>query len=416
MPVLKTGKVAIMKKLHKVQSVSRVLRTAGIGAAATLIFLFGVGVGDGRIPLSFTSPNYAANGKLPASLNYSSVNQIYQLLRQNYDGPINVNQLLDGMKSGMVSSLGDPYTEYFSKSAAQTFNQQLADSFSGIGAQLGQNSSGDLIIVAPINGSPASKAGLKANDVIVSINGKSTTGMNIDTAVDDIRGQQGTKVTLKILRNNTQSLTFTIVRSNITLPSVTWQILANHVGYIEVSQFSNDTTSLMNKAASAFKTGGVTSILLDMRGNPGGLVTAAVNMANMWLPTGDTIVQEKTDGVVVADYTSNGGGPFEGMKTAILIDGGTASAAEIVSAALHDNGAATLFGEKSFGKGSVQEIQQLSGGSEVKITVAKWYRPNGQNINKIGITPDHIVSISSSDVQQNIDPQKTAALSFLTQQ
>jgi carboxyl-terminal processing protease len=393
----------------------KTLKTAGLAAGALVIFLFGVGVGNGSVFLS-SNGTEGVNKNLPNNLDFSSVTQVYDLLKQNYDGKIDYNKLLDGMKSGLTSATGDPYTMYFSKDAAKQFNDELNGSFTGIGAELGQDTDGNLIVQTPIKGFPADKAGLRAQDIIVSINGSSTSGMTVDKAVSMIRGEKGTKVNLQVLRDKKDTLNFSITRDDITIPSVKWQMLDNNIGYIAVSQFSSDTTGLMNQAGLALKNQGAKRILLDVRGNPGGLLSAAVDMANMWLPQGKTIVQEKRAGVVTDTYTSDGGGIFNGMPTAVLIDGGSASAAEIISGALRDNNVATLFGVKSFGKGSVQQIQNLPNGAEIKITVARWYRPNGQNIDKKGITPDHVVNMSDDDYKNNRDPQKDAAIQWLQTQ
>jgi len=388
------------------------LKTAGLAMVALVIFMAGVGVGNGKIFLQSMTPN-SDNKNLPENLDYSSIEQVYDLLKTHYDGKLDQTKLLDGLKSGLASSMGDPYTQYFSKTEAQDFNNELSGSFTGIGAELGQDSDGNLIIQTPIKGFPAEKAGLRPQDIIVSINGDSTNGMTIDKAVSLIRGKENTKVTLRILRDKKDDLNFTINRAKITVPSVKWEMLDGNVGYITVSQFSEDTTDLMSKAGADLIDQGAKSILLDLRGNPGGLLTAAVDMSNMWLPKGKVIVQEKRGGVVTDTYTANGGGMFSNMPTAILINAGSASAAEIVSGALRDNNAATLFGEKSFGKGSVQQIQNLPNGSEIKITVARWYRPNGQNINKKGSTPDETVKISDADAKAGKDTQLQAAQAYL---
>ena len=389
---------------------SKVFKTAGLALAALLIFICGVGVGNGSIFLS--SQTESANKGLPENLSYSSIEQVYDLLKANYDGKLDETKILDGIKKGLAESTGDPYTMYFSKSEAKAFNDQLNGSFTGIGAELGEDSDSNLIIVSPISGFPAEKAGLRPQDIIVSINGTSTSGMTIDKAVSLIRGKKDTKVTLRILRNKSEDLNFTITRADITVPSVKWAMDGN-VGVITVSQFSEDTTSLMNQAGIELKDKGAKSILLDLRGNPGGLLTAAVSMSEMWLPKGKTIVQEKRGGVVTDTYAAQGGGLFNGMPTAILVDSGSASASEIVTGALRDNDAATVFGEKSYGKGSVQEIHNLPNDTEIKITVARWYRPNGQNIDKKGIKPDHEVKMTEDDYKQKRDPQKDAALEFL---
>ncbi len=403
---------AMSAKLKRFKA-SKAFKTSMLSVAALVIFLLGVGVGNGGISLATSTE--AQNKSLPANLDYASVKQVYDLLKTNYDGKLDSTKLLDGLKGGLTAAAGDPYTMYFSKDEAKKFNDQLNGSFTGIGAELGQDADGNLQIVSPIDGFPASKAGIRPQDLIVSIDGTSTNGMSIDKAVSLIRGKKGTKVTLRILRDKTQDLSFTITRDDITVPSVTWKLLDGNVGYITVSQFSDDTTNLMNQAGRDLKDKGAKTILLDLRGNPGGLLSAAVNMANMWLPKDKTIVQEKRGSVVTDTYTAEGGGLFNGMPTAILINAGSASASEIVSGALRDNNVATLFGEKSYGKGSVQEIHNLPNGTEIKITVARWYRPNGQNIDKKGITPDRIVKMTDDDYKHDRDPQKDAAVQFLQQ-
>ena len=384
-----------------------------VGSVVVLVgvFYLGVNFGNGRISFSQFS---SLNNGLPAKLNYASVTQVYNELRDNYDGTLSETKLLDGMKEGMVNAAGDPYTEYFNASDTQDFNNQLSGSFSGIGAELGQDSKGDLEIISPINGTPASKAGLQAQDIITSINGASTTGMSVDDAVDKIRGQEDTKVTLGVLRNG-QNLTFSITRENITVPSVTSQVIDGDIGYMQISEFSDDTSQLAQQAAQTFKNDNVKGIILDLRGNPGGLLTAAVNVSSLWLPGGDTILQEKRGSTIISTETATGNDILHGIPTAVLIDQGSASASEITAGALHDDGAATLFGVKSFGKGSVQQVIPLTDGTEMKVTIAKWYRPDGQNINKVGITPDHVVTMSTADVQSGNDTQKAAALQFLEQ-
>lgn len=397
--------------VRKLRRLRAVLKAAGLGAVATVIFMAGVGFGSGWI--SFASAPVSANKDLPADLDYSSVEKVYDRLRTSYDGALDLATLMDGLKSGLVSAAGDPYTQYLSSEDAKKFNDELNGSFTGIGAQLGQDENNNIIIVAPIEGFPASKAGLRPQDIIISIDGTSTTGMSIDKAVSNIRGPKDTAVQLRILRNNSEDLTFDIVRDDIKIASVTWKMLPGSIGYIDVSQFGEDTTPLMTQAAAELTAKGAKKILLDLRGNPGGLLDAAEKMAQMWLTKGKVIVQEKRGGVVTSTSVSSGGGAFIGMPTVVLINAGSASASEIVAGALKDNGAATLVGEKSFGKGSVQQIEDLFDGSEVKITVARWYRPNGQNIDKKGIEPDTLVELTEDDYYHQRDPQNDAALELL---
>ncbi|MEK7153362.1 MAG: S41 family peptidase [Patescibacteria group bacterium] len=390
----------------------KIVKVAAVCILATGIFLSGVGVGNSSIRFGSGAAN-AVNKGLPADLDYASVEQVYDLLKANYDGSIDSNKLLDGIKSGLAHATGDPYTQYFNKKQAKEFDDQLNGSFTGIGAELGEDKDGNLIIVSPIEGFPASKAGLRPQDLIVSIDGTSTSDMTIDEAIDRIRGEKDTKVTLRILRNKEQDLSIPIIRDDIRVSSTKWELLEGNTGYIKVSQFGEDTTGLMNQAARELKDKGAKSILLDLRGNPGGILPTAVSMANMWLPEGKTIVQEKRGGVVAETYTSDGGAFLRGIPTVVLINAGSASASEIVARALRDNGAATIYGEKSYCKGSVQQILELRGGDEVKITVARWFRPNGQNIDKKGIVPDREIKMTDDDYKQKRDPQKDAALKFL---
>lgn len=400
-------KVKWLTSYFKSSLVARIL--SGV-VVAILIFVLGVNVGDGRIMFASSG----LNGNLPNTLNYSSVNQVYQLLKNNYDGKLTETQLLSGLKEGLAQATGDQYTEYFTPSQAKEFNDELNNSFSGIGAELGASSNGSVDIIAPISGSPAAKAGLQPKDVIESINGQSTSGMSADTVAGKIRGPSGTKVTLGILRNSTQTLSITITRANITVPSVQTKIINGNIGYMEISTFADDTSSLAKQDAEQFvQKDHVKGIVLDLRDDPGGLVTAAVNVSSLWLPTGQTVMQEKRESTVVQTYTSNGDDILHGIPTVVLINSGSASASEITTGALHDNGDAYVIGTKSYGKGVVQELDNLPGGAEFKVTVASWYRPDGQDIEHKGIIPDETVQLTNSEVQAGNDTQLNAATSYL---
>ena len=379
-----------------------------------LVFWLGLSIGNGRITIGTNAIFHQSVSKnLPSNLNYASVEQVYDVLRTSYDGQLDSNKLLDGAKTGLAQATGDPYTVYFSPTDAKAFNNQLSGTFSGIGAELGKDANGNLIVVSPIAGFPAAKAGLQAKDVISDINGTSTANMSVDDAVSRIRGPKDTKVTLKIVRNQTQDLTITITRDDIKIPSVNSKIMTGNIGYLQITQFSDDTASLASTAASQFKQAGVKSIVLYLRGDPGGLLDAAVSVSSLWLPSGKTVLTERRGNTVVQTYQSTGEATLQGIPTVVLIDGGSASASEITAGALHDNGAATLMGVKSFGKGSVQEINNLPGGAELKVTVARWYTPKGKNIDKQGITPDQTIARSQDDISAGRDPQLDAATAFL---
>jgi carboxyl-terminal processing protease len=389
-----------------------------------ILIIFGLGllVGDGRIHIGSSNNVGSLNNGLPSQLDYSSVNRVYQVMKANYDGKLTQTELLNGIKHGLAESPNDPYTEYFTATEAKSFNDELNNSFSGIGAELSQTSSGQLEIIAPVNGSPAAKAGIKAQDIISEINGKSTSGLDVDSAVDDIRGAAGTKVSLQVIRGS-QTLNFDITRANINAPSVTTKILPGNIGYMQISTFADDTTSLAQKAANQFKTDKVSGIVLDLREDPGGLLNAAVHVSSLWLKPGQTILQEKRGTQVVDTEYALGGDVLNGIPTVVLIDAGSASASEITAGALHDNNDAYLIGEKSFGKGVVQTIVCITGSQnangtcpadELKVTIASWYRPDGQDINHLGIKPDQTVSLSPQDINSGKDTQLQAAENYLS--
>jgi carboxyl-terminal processing protease len=378
-----------------------------------VVFMAGVNVGDGQINVNLPWGTKPVTKGLPNKLDYSSVNQVYQSLKQNYDGQLSQSQLLDGLKHGLATATKDPYTVYFTPQEAKDFNNQLNNSFSGIGAQLGQDSDGNLEVIAPIDGLPADKAGLKAQDIITSINGTSTSGMSVDDAVNKIRGPKGSKVKLQVIRDKTQPLSFTITRDDITVPSVKTKTLPGNIGYIQISTFADDTVNLAQKAADQFKQDNVKGIVLDLRDDPGGLLDAAVHVSSLWLPQGQKILDEKRGTTVVDSNAALGGDELHGIPTVVLIDAGSASASEITAGALHDNHAAYLVGQKSYGKGVVQQLINFGDGSQLKVTVASWYRPDGQNINHRGITPDQTVKLTDADAKAGNDTQLQAAETYL---
>ncbi len=361
------------------------------------VYLIGLNVGNGNIH----GHNSGLNASLPDKLNYSTVNQEYQALIDNYDGKLTTQQLLNGIKQGLANAVGDPYTEYFTAQQAAQFSSELNNSFSGIGAELGTNSQNQIIVMSPLKGYPAAAAGLVANDVIVDINNNSTAKMTVEQAVNAIRGKAGTDVTLTVSHNG-QLQTLTIKRENIVVPSVSYKVINGNLGYISIISFANDTSSLIQQAATYMVSQHVKGIILDLRDNPGGLVTAAVATASEWLKPGQEIMQEKHGNTVLQTYTATGGDILNGIPTVVLVNGGSASASEITAGALHDNHDAYIIGTQTFGKGVVQQLINLADGGELKVTIASWYRPDGQDINHLGIKPDSVVNQpanATSDLQ-----------------
>ncbi len=347
------------------------------------------------------------------NINFTSLNDIYGLMQRNFDGHIDQQAALDGAKKGLVAAGGDPYTVYMDAKESKALSDDLGGKLSGIGAEIGMKNN-VITIVAPIAGTPAERAGLRPGDMIAQINTEDTANMSVDTAVSKIRGKAGTQVTLKLARTGTpEPFDVTITRADITVPSATWEIKPGAVGYIKLSRFGDDTTTLIDQAATELKAKGAQKIILDLRNNGGGYLDAGVAVASEFLSGGKLVVEERTGGKTRDRLSAAGTPTLSGLPAIVLINGGSASASEIVAGALRDNQAARLVGDKSFGKGSVQEIKQLPGGAQLKVTVAHWYTPGGVNINKEGIKPDVEIKLTTDDFNAGRDPQLDKALELL---
>jgi len=343
-------------------------------------------------------------------LNVSSLQETYNKLAAHFDGKLDTAALIQGANRGMVEAAGDTYTTYFSPTEAVEFNNTLNGTIGGgIGAEIGIKND-KLTIIRPLKDNPAIRAGLLANDVIISVNDQLVEGWTVDKTVGLIRGESGTTVKIKIDRSG-ESHEYTITRAIINNPSVDSSVIGT-LGIITISRFDGETGNLAKAAAQSFVSQGVKSVILDLRSNGGGYVSAAVDVASLWLDN-KIIVTERTDNTI-KDTLKSGSNPIlTGLPTVVLVNGGTASASEIVSGALQDYKVAKLVGQKTFGKGSVQLPIDLGGGAEMKVTVARWYTPNGNNINKEGIAPDQVVDITAADINSGLDPQLDAAKKLL---
>lgn len=404
-----------MQQLPRVEMKTKVHRNfLLIVLAVASAFAFGYFFGNGKISVRRELPLASnSNTALPDNLDYSSVEIIYDLLKQDFDGELTQQELLDGIKQGLASATGDPYTEYFNPEEAKEFNEDLSGSFEGIGAELGKEE-GSIVIVSPLSGFPADKAGLRPKDIIAKINSETVYDISISEAVKKIRGQKGTTVTLTIVRGTQPPFDVTITRETISIPSVESSI-EEDIGYLKISRFGPDTVELARKAATEFKVRNVRGVVLDMRGNPGGLLDASVEISSIWLEKGKKVVQEKRGGKVLKTHYANGNQILSGVKTVVLINEGSASASEIVAGALKDNGVAELVGQKTYGKGSVQQIEPILSGGALKVTIARWYTPAGNSIDKTGITPKHKIEISDEQLQAKQDPQKDKAFELVRQ-
>ncbi len=356
----------------------------------------------------------ASDAALSDDVDFAQFWNVWNLVKENYyQQPVSDKNLFYGAMKGMVASSGDRYTVYFDPAEAESFQSALNGTFSGIGAELGVKDD-QLTVVAPLSGSPAETAGLRAGDIIVSIDGLETAGMSVEWAVSKIRGEEGTQVTLTIFREGaTDTEDIPITRSVITVDSVKWNIDDNGMAFVSISEFNQDTSPLFNQAVNEILSSGAKGIVLDLRSDPGGLLTAAIDVASAWVGYQPVVLQKQQEDV--RSYPGVSAPRLADIPTVVLVDGGSASASEIVSGALQDYGLATLVGTQTFGKGSVQDYRQLPDGSAVKITIAQWFTPDGRTINETGITPDVIVEYTQQDAHDKRDPQKEKALEILAE-
>ncbi len=385
--------------------------------AVGLSFASGMVVGRGEAPPASARPSDVANqgASAPASLHlgkdvdFNQFWEVWGILKQRFYKPLDDKNLYDSAVKGLVAGAGDPYTLFMTPDEAKQFTDDLDGAFDGIGAEIGVKN-GQLQIIAPLPDTPAMRAGLAAGDAILAIDKASTQGMSVDEAVSKIRGQAGTQVTLTVRHGKEAPKDVAITRATITVDSVTSNV-DHGIATITISIFGPDTPSLFSKAVTDALAQGAKGVILDVRGNPGGLLTDAIDVASAWV--GDrTVVREKGPN---DDQTYDGHGParLAGLPTVVLVDGGSASASEIVAGALQDDGFATLVGTQTFGKGSVQDLIDLSDGSAVKVTIAAWHTPKDRSINGTGITPDVVVALTDKDIHDKRDVQKEKAVAII---
>jgi len=343
------------------------------------------------------------------TIDLSSVQKTYQELIANYDGKLDTQKLIYGANRGLVEAAGDPHTSYMDPDEAKEFDKSLSGQIGGgIGAEIGLRSNKPTII-KPLENSPAQKAGIKAGEAIVKVNDEASSDWSVEKVVSKIRGEVGTSVKLTLLSDG-KTREVSVVRQNIASPAVESEI-DGEIGILKVNRFGDDTVSLSRKYASEFVEKGVKRVILDLRNNPGGTVGAAQGLLGIWLDNQIAMTERRGSEIVKTLRTT--GTPILGnMKTVVLINGNSASASEITAGALREYGKAMLVGQKSYGKGSVQIVLGLPGGSQMKVTEARWYTPKGKNIDKTGIEPDVKVDLSSDDVNNNVDPQMDKAKSL----
>lgn len=369
----------------------------------------------------------------PENVDFETFWKAWSIIDDKYAGTTTSDQdRVWGAIEGMTASLGDPYTVFFPPNESKMFASEIAGNFEGVGMEVGVKD-GKLVVVAPIKDSPAEKAGVKAGDIIMMIDGKESLNISTDKAVGLIRGKAGTKVVLTLVREGVKSpIEISITRATIDLPTVktttknetakvgntatSTGLRQDDIFVISLYSFSSNSANLFRNALKEFINSSSHKLIIDLRGNPGGYLEAAVDMASWFLPSGSVVVREefgkdKEERI----YRSKGYNIFsDKLRVIILVDSGSASASEILAGALSENGVAKLVGTKTFGKGSVQELVNITPETSLKVTIAKWLTPKGNSISKLGITPDYVVEVTPDDIKNQKDKQMDKALELLS--
>lgn len=411
------------------------LLSAAIFGLAIAAVAFGAGlyVGENpsvstQIPISLTG----INAEEPQGLDLAPLWKTWYLLNERFVPASTSTEITDqdkiwGMIEGLASSYGDPYTIFFPPEESQKFEEEISGNFEGVGMEIDVKDH-VLTVVSPLKDSPAYRAGIMPGDQVLAIDGKPSDGLSVEVAVKRIRGPRGTTVKLSILRQG-EPMEIAIVREVIQIPTIQTKgvgndgkeiaeggtLRADGIFVIQLYNFASNSVYDFRMALRSFIESGSTKLILDLRGNPGGYLEAAVDMASWFLPVGTVVVREDFAGTKEAHvYRSRGYNVFDkNLKMVILINKGSASASEILAGALREHGVATLVGETSFGKGSVQELIPITSDTSLKVTIARWLTPNGNTISETGIKPDIEVKISKEDLEHKKDPQFEKAVELL---
>ncbi|OIO44935.1 MAG: S41 family peptidase [Candidatus Nealsonbacteria bacterium CG_4_10_14_0_8_um_filter_35_10] len=352
----------------------------------------------------------------PEEVDFSLFWETWNVLKEKFYQPekFDTQKMTEGAISGMVKSLGDPYTSFFNPQETKEFFEEAQGTFEGIGIEIDKKKE-ELVVIAPLEGTPAERAGIRAGDKILKIDDKETVDLSLEEAVKLIRGPKGTEVKLTISRGDwKEPKEFKISRALIKIPSLKWELKEDDIVYLKLYQFFDRTGDDFRKSAIEILNSPAKKIILDLRNNPGGYLEVAREISGWFLKRGDIVVIEDFGpGKEKNEYKADGNEKFLDYPIVVLINQGSASASEILAGALRDNRNVLLIGEKSFGKGSIQELEELRGGSSLKITIANWLTPKGQLITDKGLEPDIKVEMSEEDYEQDRDPQLEKALEVI---
>jgi len=378
-----------------------------------IAFIFFLGMMAGRTRtyrLSIPGDSGVENFDIDAD--FSLFWDTWEIVRDKYKDVDSVNDqnMVYGATDGLIDALGDPYSEFFRPVDGKRFLDDISGSFEGIGAEIGIKD-GVLTIIAPLEGTPAKKAGLESGDSVMQIDGEMTMDLSIEGAVQMIRGKRGTKVVLTVIKSDGQKEDISITRGVIKVPAITLEVLPEtDIAYIRVFSFTQDLSQDFNDIAQKTLRSSAKKIILDMRDNPGGYLEVAVDIAGWFLEDGDVAVIERRGKNDNQEYKTSGPSIFKDWPIVVLINKGSASASEILAGALRDNLGSVVVGETSFGKGSVQEMVSIGDGAYVKLTVADWLTPEGVSISEAGIEPDIIVEMGDGELEDGEDLFLQAAI------
>lgn len=361
----------------------------------------------------------------PNNLDFGLFWEVWNSVQEKYvdKNKLDAQKMLYGAISGMIESIGDPYTVFLEPTTSKKFEEEISGAFGGIGIEIGKRN-GILTVISPIKDTPAYRAGLKAGDKIIKIDSKSTANMSIEEAVNTIRGKKGTKVTLTIATDGSDPKDVTMVRDTIKIPTVEWKMVekdGSKIAYLGIYAFNQNIDSGFKKAVGEILKSDAEKLIVDLRNNPGGLLDSAINLAGWFIDKNEVVVIEEFGNGTKNEFRADGNAALKHYPTLILINKGSASASEILAGAVHDNRKVKLVGEKTFGKGSVQELQKFDNGSSLKVTIAKWLTPAGTSISDKGIEADIKIEIPEQDIKDGKieigepgkDPQLDKAIELL---
>lgn len=399
---------------------SKILKLSGWSITILLVFIAGI-IGGYKLNENFRpaiekiASVVNKENKKPAGVDFNLFWDIWKKVEEKYvnKSKIDPEKMVYGAISGMVKSVGDPYTVFMDPQDAKLFQEDVSGSFSGIGAEIGIKKE-ILTVIAPLKDTPAEKAGLRAGDRILKINDMMTNDLTIEKAVSLIRGPKDTEVSLTISREGLDKVkVLKIIRNTIMIPSFKWEIKEKNIAYLKLYQFSSTLPAEFSKAVQEILNSSAKKIVLDLRNNPGGYLDVAQDIGSWFIPKGEVVaIEDFGDGRQIK-YKSDGYVGLESFPLVVLVNEGSASASEILAGALSELRQAKLIGKKTFGKGSVQELEELQNGTSLKITIAKWLTPKGFSVSEQGLEPDVKVEFNEEDYLKNRDPQLDKALELI---